>query len=95
MLGLDYFAILSRHPPHAAVDHNRMPAILCSSHPFKGVAVLGGGDAAVLRAVTGADVDRAADAGDCDLPAGGVRRFLTILQLGGLQRFVPVSGCRH
>lgn len=95
MLGLDYFAMLSRHPPHAAVDHNRMPAILCSSHPFKGVAVLGGGDAAVLRAVTGADVDRAADAGDSGLPSGGSGRFLGILRLGGLQRLVPVSGCRH
>ena len=89
MLGLDYFAILSRHPPHAAVDHNRMPAILCSSHPFKGIAVLGGCDAAVLRAVAGADVDRAADAGDCDLRAVGVRRILAILRLGGLQRLVP------
>ena len=43
--------------------------------------------------LAGADVDRTADAGDRDLLTGG--RILAILWFGGLQRFVPVSGCRH
>ena len=57
------FAVLPGHPAHAAVDHDRMPAVPGGRHPRKGVAVLRGGDAAVLRTVAGANVDRAADAG--------------------------------
>lgn len=63
------FAVLPGHPAHAAVDHDRVPAVFSRCHPRKGVAVLRGSDAAVLRTVSGADVDRAADAGDHDLPA--------------------------
>lgn len=67
--GLLCFAVLAGHPAHAAVDHHRVPAVFSRCHPFKGVTVLGSGDAAVLRAVAGANVDSAADAGDHDLPA--------------------------
>ena len=64
MMGLFSFAVVAGHPADLTVDDHRMPPVFSRCHPFKGRAVLRGGDAAVLRPVAGADVDGAAGAYD-------------------------------
>ena len=72
LLLLGHFTILARNPANLRIDYDGMPAVFGSSDPFKGRAVLYGGDAAILCVVARTNVNGAAAAHDADLLDGGL-----------------------